>query len=44
MRLNTFADEWVILEGSTDDEIVEEISILNSMIKQPLRIGSGKSQ
>lgn len=36
MRLNTFVDDWVILTGSTDDEIVEEISILNSMLKQPL--------
>ena len=33
MRLNTFTDDWVILIGSTDDEIVEEISILNSMLK-----------
>ena len=36
LRLNTFVDDWVILVGSTDDEIAEEISILHSSLKQPL--------
>ena len=27
--LGTFADEWTILTGTTDEEIIEEITLLN---------------
>ena len=35
-RIGTYADEWVILVSTTEEEIVEEIRMLNSLLVNPL--------
>jgi len=36
VKSNTYADEWTVLVGTTDEEIAEEIAELNSMLVEPL--------
>ena len=35
-RINTYADEWIILVSTTEKEIIEEIQMLNSLLVNPL--------
>ena len=35
-RINTYADEWIILVSTTEQEIIEEIQMLNSLLVNPL--------
>ena len=35
-RINTYADEWIILVSTTENEIIEEIQMLNSLLVNPL--------
>ena len=35
-RMDTLAEEWMILSGGTDEEVLGEINFYNSKLAQPL--------